>query len=109
MSRKSPANPNIFIAKGCGVRAVGRPLTHTFESYEELRDDLENLGIKLSYLADRQLSGGLHATVQCDERTLCLLGVWDPQPACIELAILLRAGLGPIASTAPSTVKLNRP
>jgi len=67
-----------YTATGRGVDAVGRPLSYTFQSYADLKDDLDNLGVSLSWIADRQLSGGLHAAVECDERTLCLLGIWDP-------------------------------
>ena len=81
LNRVSSKDANTFLATGRGIRAVGRPLSHTFQTYDDLKEDLENLGVKLSCMADRQLSGGLHATLQCDERTLCLLGVWDPQPA----------------------------
>ena len=66
-----------FIATGRATSAVGRPLSLTFQSYDDLQQDLESLGVKLTYMAHRQLSGGLHATIRCDERTLRLLGVWD--------------------------------
>lgn len=67
-----------YIATGRAIDAMGRPLSYMFQSYADLKNDLENLGVSLPYMAARQLSGGLHATVQCDERTLYLLGIWDP-------------------------------
>lgn len=78
LSRLSSNGSNTFLATGRAVRAGGTSATHTFCTYEDLKEDLENLGVELTYIADRQLSGGLHATVQCDERTLRLLGIWEP-------------------------------
>ncbi|SDE97406.1 hypothetical protein SAMN05444167_0991 [Terriglobus roseus] len=70
-----------YTASGRGIGVPGRSLSYTFQSYADLKDDLDNLGISLSWIADRQLRGGLHAAVECDERTLCLLGIWDPVAA----------------------------